>query len=195
MKLKQFYPHPITSYEDWIDQVPPDALSLCSSFIYEKVNENFPLSKFLRVATKEDIYDGDEQCQVSCFLTSHGSMDSNKSARYFREDRETGEVSPAVYCYKCSSVLHTFGYVYTWMKQQDEKSNTRSVLKYLLETFSFTIPIEQINEYEVSLDDDSSNRKRNLVELFSAVVQFKKDNECLSYLERRTNAKSSFLKL
>lgn len=60
------------------------------------------------------------QFQVQCLLPSHGSLDEHSSARYYEADRNTGEVRPRVYCFKCGKVNTLF-----WMLYRIEEARGR----------------------------------------------------------------------
>jgi hypothetical protein len=94
-----------------------------------------------------DLYEDTEAQQVPCLLPEHGTEDKKNSAKYFNYDRDTGELSESVYCYKCCKKMTAFWFVYSYEKESNGK-NLIEVLIYLDQVFKISLPKNIFLDYD-----------------------------------------------
>lgn len=89
--------------------------------------------------------------QVPCKLPSHGSVDGNKSARYYKESYTN---TSRVHCFKCQKTLSGFWYFYTIEKDADKKPI--EILLDYLRLFKVDIKPEFYN-YKTEIKKEEKN--------------------------------------
>lgn len=142
-----------------IERVDMEVVLGCMEGMNEWYEEKLPLWGVLRVYGEDGVCGDDENVTVSCRLPMHGGGDIHASAKYFRDDRESGRFRPAVYCYKCQRVLNSFWYVHTQEKERRGR-NLRGVLKFIYERFGVEPPLSLWWEW-----DDAAGSSRGVEEV------------------------------
>jgi hypothetical protein len=88
-----------------------------------------------------------DQEWIPCRLASHGTQDKKASASYFRLDRNSGEVRPAFYCYKCAKMLTSFWFVYC-MERDFSNRNLKGVFKFIHQQWGVPPPLDIWFEFD-----------------------------------------------
>lgn len=150
--------------------------------------EHLPLWKVLNYYMGADELDEyTEEYQVPCLLPDHGSGDYHRSARYYMYDRETEEESPAVYCFKCSSVKNSFSLLME--KERNEDGKLIDVFNMIEEKWGVPFPKDIILDFDpdtyfVFEDDESVQRKKKIKDaLLNASEIEKLKGNSVEYIE------------
>ena len=114
-----------------------------------------------------EMRDKESQQQVHCLLPSHGTEDRHPSARYYPQDRNTGEVRQAVYCHKCQKTHTAF-----WLLYAIESSRTgmhmREFYAFLKRVFKIPFPRHVFlsfdpQEFFVFTETETRGKRQRLV--------------------------------
>lgn len=141
-----------------LDKVDMEVVMGCMVDMNAWYEVELPLWRVLAAYGSGGVGEGDESGVVSCRLPGHGGEDFHASAKYFRDDRESGRYRPAVYCYKCQKVLTSFWYVHTQEKAR-RGLNLRGVLKFIYERFGVSPPLKLWWDWDDSVVSASSMEK------------------------------------
>jgi len=159
MRLQDYHPHWVTADpRQVIDEIGSENLALLIPTTAEYYEKTLPLWRVLTHYGCEGVGPNDETAYVPCKLPSHGGEDRNASARYFTQDRETGEFKPAFYCYKCQKRLGAFWYTYIMERDLSDR-NLRDTYKFIYDTFQVPPPIDlwcQFDPTQMSFDDNAT---------------------------------------
>lgn len=140
-----------------IEEISHEALNQLFEQTAEHYAKELPLWQVLNHYGVDEVDASMDSAYVPCKLLSHGGEDRTASAKYFTEDRNTGEHRPAFYCYKCQKMLTSFWYHYTMQRDFFEVKSIREVLKHIYTTFGIAPPLDlwfnfDLTEYFASFD-------------------------------------------
>ena len=65
-------------------------------------SRNLPMHRLLQYLG-HDVAASDDELQISCPFSTHGTADVHKSARYYNFSRDGDEREASVHCFKCGS--------------------------------------------------------------------------------------------
>lgn len=148
MKLKDLFPDlEKVSTEEFLEKIKGSTLIDMMSELVDHYNINLRLWEILNHYGVDKVDETTEAMQVPCLLYEHGSGDVKNSAKYFSYDRETGDNSESVYCYKCQKKLTAFWFIYKYEKEYNGK-NFKGILLYIKKIFKVDIPRKLILEYD-----------------------------------------------
>ncbi len=151
MKLIELYPHwreaPDSLIVDEIGTESFGNLVQPTAAYYKSV---LSLPAVLGYYGAGDVGFDDDSAYVACKLASHGGEDRHASARYFRLNRETGELDPAFYCYKCQKAYNSFWFTY-YMEKDWHGRNLRETIKFIESEFHIPIPRELWFSYDAAV--------------------------------------------
>lgn len=116
---------------------------------------------------------GEDQQQIACSFSEHGTADDHKSARYYLTDRETGMKSERVYCWKCQKMSTLMGYI---IKQGRDHQGLKmsDALVWGERRYGYAVPRDLIRNYDTMAyfsweSAGGANQKMNM--LLSAAKQ------------------------
>jgi hypothetical protein len=116
--------------------------------IVRHYNDHLFLGNILNYYTGSDIYSGDVEKQVNCVLPSHGTLDKNKSARYYALNKETGLRDERVYCFKCLTSLSAFGFLYNYNKSYKNFNGMKDFFRLLKDRWGVRFPFEIVYDFD-----------------------------------------------
>lgn len=167
MKLIEQYPDFATiPTETLLQKVSRDTLFATLPDVSELYSSALQMRNVLKYYGQDHISSGETERQVNCLWMSHGSVDKNRSARYFSTDRKTGETRGAVYCYKCQRSLTSFWYTYR-MEADIRGLSLNDTILFIERTFGVKFPRGPILEFDYdkfySFSTETANQMNTLV--------------------------------
>jgi len=109
------------SDSELIETIPLDVVIPILNEVGNYYNERLKMGRVYSVFGHE-LEDGSDQQQVQCLLPQHGTDDRHPSSRFYSTDRNTGEETHAVYCFKCQRVATPFWLVYLRKTEEGMKN-------------------------------------------------------------------------
>lgn len=148
MQLRERYPDLVTAPSaELLRKLSRETLFAVLPDLAEAYTTLLPMWQVLHHYGQDYVTQHDTEKQVNCVWVSHGTVDKNRSARYFATDRNTGAPRGAVYCYKCQRSLTSFWYVYRMEHDLHERSLFDTML--LVEaTFGVKLPRDVILDFD-----------------------------------------------
>lgn len=148
MKLRDRYPDFVTlSTAELLKRLSRETLFALLPDLAEAYTHVLPMWQVLHYYGQTHVHEGDTEKQVNCLWLSHGTVDKNRSARFFSTDRNTGTARGAVYCYKCQRSLTSFWYVYRMEHDTHERSISDTML-FIEATFGVRLPRDVILDFD-----------------------------------------------
>lgn len=89
----------------------------------------------------------DRELQINCLLPNHGTRDSKKSSRYYRDSNTN---TARVHCFKCDKTLSGFWYFYYIKKDSD--LDRKSIMISFIDAFKPSMATDFFLEAEKSID-------------------------------------------
>lgn len=148
MKLRERHPDLVTTPSaELLRKINRETIFATLPELAEAYTTTLPMWRVLHHYGQTHINEHDTEKQVNCLWLSHGSIDRNRSARYFSTDRNTAEARGAVYCYKCQRSLTSFWYVYRMEHDSHERSLIDTLL-FIETTFGVKLPRDVILDFD-----------------------------------------------
>lgn len=176
MTLRQLFPElEVCDLEIFLEKISNSSIYNLFLEIAKKYEQQIPLWKVINFYRDADLSDYDDEVQVTCSLAEHGSGDKHKSARYFKYDRQTGELRPAVYCYKCNRVLTSFWYIYR--KERDFRDlDLKGIFLHIWKVWGIDFPRELILDFDPESFynfEDGTDEKIALAKIFAQAASYR----------------------
>lgn len=170
------------STKDFLELIPSFYLVHMGNDLANFYAKNYRMTKIMQYFDVEvETFGGDQQ--VSCSFSEHGTKDIHKSAKYYESDRNTGEMSERVYCWKCEKMSTLYWYILKQAKDH-ENLNMKDALVWAEQRFGYKVPRDIILNYDIdqfySFDDSAGGFKKslshNLKEIADARTLLKQGN-------------------
>ena len=148
MKVRELHPDWIsTTNSDLLERIPFDILLAVMDSVVTHYNGLMSLAGIINSIGRDTVSAELGEQQIHCVFIEHGSRDTNKSARYYTHNRETGAEEEAVYCYRCGRMLTTFWYFFRHLKDQ-QGLNLREYLQTLDGVYGLPFPRDLVLNFD-----------------------------------------------
>lgn len=187
MKLGERYPEFVTlPTSSLLEKLSRETLFALLPEIAESYVSVLPMWAVLSHYGQDHVSEHDTEKQVNCLWLSHGSKDTNRSARYFATDRHTGGSRGSVYCYKCQRAITSFWYVYRMEHDFHGKSIADTIL-YIEACLGIRLPRTVILDFDPDTYYSFSDHQveQQLIQYFSQALKLRviRDQDPGSFLQ------------
>lgn len=157
---------------EFIKSIPSNMIFTLLEEISGAYNSRLSLAFILNSYTQAGLTDQDDERQVHCIWPEHGTTDKNKSARYFKFDRNTGLKDEKVYCYKCDKAKTAFWYLFGISKAYKSHETMTDFMVDLYKVWGACFPREIVLNFDMDSyysDFDSKSSEVSLMSVYDEV--------------------------